>query len=180
VTMTGAIAVAIGGVLGAWSRWALSYLFNAFWPSLPPGTLAANLVGGYLIGFLVELFSLHKEIPPEVALFAITGCLGALTFSTFSAEALTPLVREQYVWAICHITSHSCGSLVIAVLGIPTSRRLWAWRDERRTASYFVLGGQRRRVSCFTIGCCAPRARWGYGRGSIPRNCWVRTPRKVA
>jgi fluoride exporter len=128
VTMTGAIAVAIGGVLGAWSRWALSYLFNAFWPSLPPGTLAANLVGGYLIGFLVELFSLHKEIPPEVALFAITGYLGALTtFSTFSAEAVTLLIREQYVWAICHITSHLCGSLVMTVLGIVTSRRLWAW-----------------------------------------------------
>jgi fluoride exporter len=127
VTMTGAIAVAIGGVLGAWSRWALSYFFNAFWPSLPPGTLAANLVGGYLIGFLVELFSLHKEIPPEVALFAITGYLGALTtFSTFSAEAVTLLLREQYVWAICHITTHLCGSLMMTVLGIVTSRRLWA------------------------------------------------------
>ena len=94
---------------------------------MPPGTLAANLVGGYLIGFFVELFSLHREIPPEAALFLITGFLGALTtFSTFSAEAVTLLARGQYVWAICHITSHLVGSLIMTVLGIATSRRLWA------------------------------------------------------
>jgi fluoride exporter len=127
VSMTGAIAVAIGGMLGAWSRWGLSYLFNALWPSLPPGTLTANLIGGYLIGIFVELFSLHSEIPPEVALFVITGFLGALTtFSTFSAEAVTLFARGQYIWATCHITSHLAGSLMMTVLGIATSRRLWA------------------------------------------------------
>jgi fluoride exporter len=126
VNMTGAIAVAVGAVLGAWSRWGLSYFLNALWPSLPPGTLIANLVGGYLIGFLIELFSLHSEIPPEVALFAITGYLGALTtFSTFSAEAVTLLVREQYPWAICHIATHLAGSLIMTVLGIATCRRLF-------------------------------------------------------
>jgi fluoride exporter len=124
--MTGAIAVAIGAVLGAWSRWGLGYLLNALWPSLPPGTLAANLVGGYLIGIFVELFSLHSKIPPEVALFVITGFLGALTtFSTFSAEAVTLLARGQYIWAIYHVTSHLAGSLMMTVLGIATSRRLW-------------------------------------------------------
>jgi CrcB protein len=125
--MTGAIAVAIGGVLGAWSRWGLSYLFNALWPSLPPGTLAANIIGGYLIGFFIELFSLHSEIPPEAALFVITGYLGALTtFSTFSAEVVTLLARGDYIWAIYHITSHLVGSLVMTILGIATCRRLLA------------------------------------------------------
>jgi CrcB protein len=124
--MTGAIAVAIGGMLGALSRWGLSSLFNALLPSLPPGTLAANLVGGYLVGFFVELFSLHREIPPETALFVITGFLGGLTtFSTFSAEAVTLLARGQYFWAISHITSHLAGSLMMTVLGIATCRRLW-------------------------------------------------------
>ena len=126
VNVTGAIAVAIGGALGAWSRWGLSYLLNALWPSLPPGTLSANLVGGYLVGFFVELFSLRSEIPPEAALFVITGFLGGLTtFSTFSAEAVTLLARGQYFWAISHITSHLAGSLVLTVLGIATCRRLW-------------------------------------------------------
>ena len=121
----GAIAVAIGGVLGAWSRWWLSYLLNPLWPSLPPGTLTANLVGAYVIGFLVELFALRSKIPPEVALFAITGYLGALTtFSTFSVEAVTIFARREYFWAICHVISHLVGSLMMTVLGIVTCQRL--------------------------------------------------------
>jgi CrcB protein len=127
VNKRGAIAVAIGAVLGAWSRWGLNYFFNALWPSLPPGTLTANLVGGYLIGFFIELFSLHKEIPPEAALLVNTGFMGALTtFSTFSAEAVTLLAQGQYIWAIYHITSHLVESLIMTVLGIATSRRLFA------------------------------------------------------
>jgi fluoride exporter len=127
VSVIGSIAVAIGGVLGAWSRWGLSYLFNALWPSLPPGTLAANIVGGYLVGIFVEFFSLHSEMPPETALFVITGYLGGLTtFSTFSAEAVTLFARGEYTWAICHIISHLGGSLVMTVLGISTCRRLLA------------------------------------------------------
>ena len=123
--MTGAIAVAIGGVLGAWSRWGLSYLFNALWPSLPPGTLAANIIGGYLIGLFIELFALHREIPPEAALFVITGFLGALTtFSTFSVEAVTIFARREYFWAICHVISHLVGYLMMTVLGIVTCQRL--------------------------------------------------------
>jgi CrcB protein len=125
--MTSVIAVAIGGMLGAWSRWGLGYLLNALVPPLPPGTLVANLVGGYLIGFFFELFSQHGETSPEVRLFVITGFLGALTtFSTFSAEAVTLLARGQYIWAVCHITSHLAGSLMMTVLGIATVRRLWS------------------------------------------------------
>jgi fluoride exporter len=127
LTKSGAIAVAIGAVFGAWSRWGLSYLLNMVWPLLPPGTLAANLVGAYLIGFFVELFLLHKKIRPEAALLVNTGFMGALTtFSTFSAEAVTLLAKGQYLWAIFHIASHLVGSLTLTVLGIATSRRLWA------------------------------------------------------
>jgi len=127
VSVIGSIAVAIGGVLGAWSRWGLGFFLNALWPSLPPGTLVANLVGGFLIGFFIELFSLHKEIPPEAALLVNTGFMGTLTtFSTFSAEAVTLLAQGQYIWALCHITIHLVGSLILTVLGILTSRRLWA------------------------------------------------------
>ena len=126
MSMTGFIAVAIGGILGAWSRWGLSYFLNALWPPLPPGTLVANLVGGYLIGFLIELFALRSGSRPEAALFAITGFLGALTtFSTFSAEAVTLIARGQYVWAMCHVACHLAGSLIMTTLGIATSRSLW-------------------------------------------------------
>ena len=123
--MAGVLAVGIGAMLGAWSRWGLGSLLDALLPSLPPGTLVANLIGGYLIGFFIELFSRHGEIPPEARLFVITGFLGALTtFSTFSAEAITLLARGQYVWAILHITSHLAGSLAMTVVGIATFRGL--------------------------------------------------------
>ena len=126
MSVIGSIAVAIGGVLGAWSRWGLGFFLNALWPALPPGTLVANLVGGFLIGFFIELFSLHKEIPPEAALFVIMGFLGGLTtFSTFSAEAVTLFARGQYFWAISHISSHLVGSLMMTVMGIATCRGLW-------------------------------------------------------
>jgi CrcB protein len=125
--MMSVVAVAVGGMLGACSRWGLSYLLNALVPPLPPGTLVANLVGGYLIGFFIELFSRHSEIPPEAPLFVITGFLGGLTtFSTFSAEAVTLLARGQYIWALCHIMSHLAGSLMMTILGIATVRRLWS------------------------------------------------------
>jgi fluoride exporter len=125
VTFTGFIAVALGAILGAWSRWGLGYLLNSLWSSLPPGTLVANLVGAYVIGFLIELFALHS-VRPEVVLFGITGFLGALTtFSTFSAEAVTLLSRGEYFWAVCHITCHLIGSLTMTTLGIATSRSLW-------------------------------------------------------
>lgn len=126
MTFTGFIAVALGAILGAWSRWGLGYLLNSLWSPLPPGTLVANLLGAYVIGFLIELFALRSIIRPEVALFGITGFLGALTtFSTFSAEAVTLLSRGEYFWAVCHITSHLIGSLTMTTLGIATSRSLW-------------------------------------------------------
>ena len=78
-----------------------------------------------LIGFFVELFSKHGEISPEARLLVITGFLGALTtFSTFSAEAVTLLLRGQYVWAGIHIVSHLAGSIVLTIIGIATCQGL--------------------------------------------------------
>lgn len=125
MTFTSLVAVGLGAMIGAWTRWALGYLLNAVLPPLPLGTLAANLIGGYLIGFFLQLFSYHSEISPEVRLFVITGYMGALTtFSTFSAEASTLLGRQQYGWAILHIMSHLTGSVVLTILGMATCRRI--------------------------------------------------------
>jgi len=88
VTAYGFLAVGIGAALGAWLRWMLGIGFNPKVPTLPLGTLAANLIGGYVIGIAVEYLSRNTGLPPEVRLFVITGFLGGLTtFSTFSAEA---------------------------------------------------------------------------------------------
>jgi len=121
------IAVGVGAALGAWLRWWLGTMLNPLLPALPLGTLAANLVGGYLVGAAVELFVHHGGVPAELRLFIITGFLGGLTtFSTFSAEAVTLLARAQYGWALAHILGHLAGSLIMTVLGILTVRALHA------------------------------------------------------
>jgi CrcB protein len=125
VTGTGAIAVGIGAALGAWLRWALGHLLNVVFPLLPLGTLAANLIGGFLIGVAVEVFATRAELAPEMRLFVITGFLGGLTtFSTFSAEAVSLIQRGQTGWAVAHIATHLLGSIVLTMLGIAAVRML--------------------------------------------------------
>ena len=123
----GFMAVGIGAALGAWLRWGFGTWFNPVFPTLPLGTLAANLVGGYLVGLAVAYFGEHAGLPPEARLFIITGFLGGLTtFSTFSAEAVTLLARAQYGWALTHIAAHLTGSIVMTVLGMLTMKFLKA------------------------------------------------------
>ena len=118
-------AVGVGAALGAWARWILGIVLNPIFPWVPLGTLAANGVGGYLIGVAVELLAIHTQWPLEVRLFAITGFLGGLTtFSTFSAEAVQLLSRGQPGWFCVHVAAHLFGSLLLTVLGIYTVRVL--------------------------------------------------------
>jgi CrcB protein len=120
-----AIAVALGAVLGAWLRWGLGMWLNERAPQLPLGTLASNLVGGYAVGVAIALFSDRTGISPEWRLFIVTGFLGGLTtFSTFSAESVTMMLRGEYGWAITHTVAHLGGSLVMTALGIATWRML--------------------------------------------------------
>ncbi|HEY0337278.1 MAG TPA: fluoride efflux transporter CrcB [Burkholderiales bacterium] len=119
------LAVGAGAALGAWLRWGLSAALNHVTPNLPLGTLASNIIGGYLIGVAVEVLVHHSLLSPEWRLFIITGFLGGLTtFSTFSAEAVGLLSRQQYGWAIALIGAHLAGSLIMTVLGIMTVRAL--------------------------------------------------------
>jgi CrcB protein len=117
----GLAAVGIGAATGAWLRWGLGMLLNPLLPTLPLGTLAANLVGGYLMGIAMGILTHYASLPAEARLLITTGFLGGLTtFSTFSAEAVTLLSRQQYGWAAAHIGSHLMGSLAMTMLGILT------------------------------------------------------------
>lgn len=123
----GFVAVGIGAMLGAWTRWGLGVALNAVVPTLPLGTLVANLVGGYLIGVAVESVLQLQLVSAEWRLFIITGFLGSLTtFSTFSIEAVELISSQRYGWAMLHVGSHLAGSLVMTVLGICTVRWLAA------------------------------------------------------
>lgn len=119
----GLVAIGVGAALGAWLRWLLGASFNALVPYLPLGTLAANLVGGYLVGVAIEYFLQHVALAPEWRLFVITGFLGGLTtFSTFSAEAVEVVMSGEYGWALLHVAAHLFGSLAMTVLGMMTAR----------------------------------------------------------
>ena len=125
MTLYALLAIAFGAATGAWMRWGLGMWLNPLLPQLPLGTLAANMLGGYLIGLAIAFFDLHQGLAPEWRLFLITGMLGALTtFSTFSAETVTLLMRGQYSWGAAIILTHLSGSLLMTVLGIHTMKLL--------------------------------------------------------
>lgn len=115
------LAISLGASAGAVLRWFLGRLLNAFFPAVPPGTLAANLIGGYLIGVAVAIFTSHPHLAPEWRLLIITGFLGGLTtFSTFSAEVVDLLQQGRILWAGTAISLHVSGSLIMTILGLAT------------------------------------------------------------
>ncbi len=114
-------SICAGASAGALLRWLLGTWLNHLWPSVPLGTLAANLVGGYLIGVAFAYFSAQPMLSPELRLLVITGFLGGLTtFSTFSIEVVTAAQRGDLASAVAIVFLHLAGSLVGTVLGIAT------------------------------------------------------------
>ncbi len=114
-------AICIGASLGAVLRWVLTAWLNSLSSELPPGTLTANLVGGYLIGVAFAVFADHPSLPHQWRLFVVTGFLGSLTtFSAFSAEVVENLIDGRVTWAVLTIAAHVLGSIVMTLLGIGT------------------------------------------------------------
>lgn len=119
----GFLAVGAGAAAGAWLRWWLGALLNPVFPTLPLGTLGANLLGGYLVGLVLAVISHLDALSPEARLLVTTGFLGGLTtFSTFSAEATTLLARQQPGWAAALICAHVVGSIALTFAGIGSMR----------------------------------------------------------
>ncbi len=122
------LAISLGSALGALLRWGLGNHLNSLFPTIPLGTLTANLVGGYLIGIAIAYFAATPSIAPEWRLAVITGfCGGLTTFSTFSAEVLTLLQQGRMVWAMGAIAVHVSGSLLMTFAGFAS----WQWLQHR-------------------------------------------------
>jgi len=122
------LAVGGGAAVGAWLRWGLGTVLNPVFPTLPLGTLAANLVGGLMMGLAMELVTRHALLGPELRLLVTTGFLGGLTtFSTFTAEITTLLLRREWLWSVLGIALHVVGSLLLTVIGILIMRAVFAW-----------------------------------------------------
>lgn len=115
------LAIALGAALGALLRWQLGAKLNSIFPTIPPGTLAANLIGAYVIGLGIAFFATFSAIPPEWRLLVITGfCGGLTTFSTFSAEITMLLQQGRISWAFGAVAAHVVGSVVMTFAGIGT------------------------------------------------------------
>ena len=127
MTWTALLAVFGGAGLGAWLRWAFGLWLNPVLPLLPLGTVAANLLGGLLVGVASAFFTRYSTLAPEWRLLAITGFLGGLTtFSTFSAEVVGLLARQQFGWALTTAALHLIGSLALTALGMGVANLVMA------------------------------------------------------
>jgi CrcB protein len=122
------VAISVGASVGALLRWFLGSRLNALFPTIPLGTLAANLIGGYIIGAAAAFFAAFSALAPEWRLLIITGfCGGLTTFSTFSAEVVTLLQQGRAMWACATIAVHLFGSLAMTFAGIGSI----AWARQR-------------------------------------------------
>jgi CrcB protein len=115
------VAIAVGSALGALLRWWFGLRLNGLLPQMPFGTLAANLVAGYVIGAAIAFFAGMPQLSPQWRLLVITGfCGGLSTFSTYSAEIVALLQRGQYGWGATVAATHLAGSLLMTIAGFAT------------------------------------------------------------
>jgi fluoride exporter len=114
-------AIAIGAALGALARWGLGLALNGLFPAIPPGTLAANLIGGYAVGLALPLLTAHPEWSAAWRPFIVTGFLGGLTtFSAFSGEVALLLQQGRLLLAGGAMALHLGGSLLLTLAGFAT------------------------------------------------------------
>jgi len=119
------LATGCGAFIGACLRYAFGLALNPIFPTIPLGTLTANLLGGLIMGVMMGAFAQISALSPELRLFVITGFLGGLTtFSTFSGETVTLLLRQEYAWALAIIGLHLVGSLAMTLLGFVVAQGL--------------------------------------------------------
>ena len=123
LTFSHFMAIGAGAAVGAISRWLLGLWLDHPHVALPWGTLAANLIGGYLVGVALGVISLYPDTPVWLKLLMVTGFLGGLTtFSTFSGETVGMIERGAYMQALAYVAFSLLGSLALTAAGFATIR----------------------------------------------------------
>ena len=110
------MAIAVGGGLGALARHFLSAgVYSVTGGSFPWGILIVNVLGGLLMGFIVEFGALKLSFSPEMRAFLTTGVLGGFTtFSAFSLDTALLIERGDWLSAALYVV----GSVVLSVLAL--------------------------------------------------------------
>ncbi|HEX7915300.1 MAG TPA: fluoride efflux transporter CrcB [Rudaea sp.] len=125
MTWLSLLCVLVGGAIGSALRWMFGLALNDVVPNLPLGTLAVNLIGGFVIGAAIAYFDHFHNLPPEWRLFVITGlCGGFTTFSAFSGETVNLLLRQEYSWSFAIVAAHVLGSLAMTLIGVGIVRTM--------------------------------------------------------
>jgi CrcB protein len=120
------LAIAAGGAVGALMRfWMSSGIHALLGRGFPYGTLAVNVLGSLLMGFLYILMIERLAIGGEWRGFALVGLLGAFTtFSTFSIETLNLLEQADYAKAVANMLISVLACVGAAFVGVILARQL--------------------------------------------------------
>jgi len=117
--------IGMGGFFGAIGRYSLSSLMGRWLhePWFPYGTLACNILGCFLIGYLAGMAEYRQAFPPHIRMLVFVGLLGGFTtFSSFGLETVHLIRESQYIPAIINITVSVAAGLAAVILGLALSK----------------------------------------------------------
>ena len=113
------LIVGFAAAIGAWLRWVIGYLLYVLYPGLPLGSLAVNLLGGFLMGMSIAYFqTIASVLNEELKLFINIGFLGGLTtFSAYTSDIFSFLQKGEVQASFLFLVSHVFGALIMAYIG---------------------------------------------------------------
>jgi CrcB protein len=117
--LTNFLIVGFSAAIGAWLRWIIGYLLYTLYPGIPLGTLAVNLLGGFLMGLSIAYFqNITISVNEELKLFINIGFLGGLTtFSAYTSDIFSLLQKGEVQTSFLFLISHVLGALIMAFIG---------------------------------------------------------------
>ena len=125
--MNAALAVMVGGGLGSLARWWLAGAIQPAGSAFAWGIFAVNILGGFLMGAIVELGALKLNLSPELRAFLTTGILGGFTtFSAFSLDSAILLQKGEYALAAAYVIGSVLLSIAALFAGLWLVRALYA------------------------------------------------------
>lgn len=118
--------VAVGGALGAMSRYGVDRAINVMFGTAPLGTFAANISGSFLLGLLVAAIAARTGLPEEFRLFAAVGFLGSYTtFSTLTVASVQFATDGDWMRAALNIVGSVVVGVIAAFAGIALGRAVF-------------------------------------------------------